>query len=116
MKKGDSAIPAKLLFEAVNLFITVELKNGDRYSGELAAAAEGMSVELKGVKYVDRSGKERQMESAFIRGSMIKFFVFPKILQQSPMLKKAQESKDAYVKDKREKRKKLNENKKRKRA
>ena len=81
-------IPIKLLHEAENLVITVELKSGDFYRGYLVDAEDTMNMRLDDVYVTKRNGKHFRMEQVFVRGSQVRFIVLPDILQNSPMFKR----------------------------
>ncbi len=43
----DSGVPVKLLYQGEGHVVTVELKNGETYRGQLVAAEETMNCQLK---------------------------------------------------------------------
>lgn len=43
----DTGVPIKLLFQGEGHVVTVELKNGEIYRGQLAAAEDTMNCQLK---------------------------------------------------------------------
>ncbi|CAD6891875.1 unnamed protein product [Tilletia controversa] len=81
-------IPVKLLHEALGHIITVELKGGQTYRGKLFDAEDNLNVSMKEVQATARDGKQSQMDSVYIRGSMIRFIIVPDMLQQAPMFKR----------------------------
>ena len=81
-------IPIKLLHEAENHVITVELKNGEQYRGYLMDAEDTMNMRLDDVYITKRNGKHFRLEQVFIRGSQVRFVIMPDGLKNSPMFKK----------------------------
>ncbi|KAK0564165.1 small nuclear ribonucleoprotein Sm D3 [Tilletia horrida] len=65
-------IPVKLLHEALGHIITVELKGGQTYRGKLFDAEDNLNVSMKEVQMTARDGKQSQLDSIYIRGSMIR--------------------------------------------
>ena len=55
-------IPIKLLHEAENHVITLELKNGELYRGYLMEAEDTMNMRLDDVYITKRNGKQMRME------------------------------------------------------
>ena len=83
-------IPIKVLHEAENHVITVELKNGELYRGYLMEAEDTMNMRLDDVYITKRNGKQFRLEQVFIRGSQVRFIVLPDNLKHSPVFKKLQ--------------------------
>jgi small nuclear ribonucleoprotein D3 len=81
-------IPVKLLHEAEGHVVTVELKNGELYRGELFEAEDNWNIQLKDVTATARDGRVAQLEHIFIRGSRIRFVVVPDMLKNAPMFKR----------------------------
>jgi small nuclear ribonucleoprotein D3 len=80
-------IPVKLLHEAEGHVVTCELVNGEMYRGKLVEAEDNMNALFVDVQYTDRSGKTSHLESVYIRGSKIRYFVLPDMLKHAPMFK-----------------------------
>ena len=81
-------IPIKLLHEAEGHVVTVELKTGELYRGELHEAEDNWNVQLKDVTATGRDGRVTQLDHIFIRGSRIRFFIVPDMLKNAPMFKR----------------------------
>ncbi len=81
-------MPIKLLFQGEGHVITVELKSGEVYRGQLAAAEDTMNCQLTEVTMTARDGRACRLENVFIRGGQIKFIVLPELLRASPVLRK----------------------------
>jgi len=92
MAQSGLGIPLKLLHEAEGHIITVELKSGEMYRGKLVEAEDNMNSQLADITFTDRAGKTAQLESVYIRGSKIRFFVLPDMLRNAPMFKNAKKS------------------------
>ena len=78
-------IPIKLLHEAEQHVITVELKSGELYRGYLMDAEDTMNMRLDDVYITKRNGKQIRLEQVFIRGSQVRFIIIPDMLKNSPM-------------------------------
>jgi small nuclear ribonucleoprotein D3 len=99
-------VPIKLLHEALGHIITVELKSGALYRGKLAdgmslalipalqrvndcrfglEAEDSLNISLKDITVTGRDGKVSQLDQVYIRGSMVRFFIVPDMLQNAPM-------------------------------
>ncbi|GAB4816729.1 hypothetical protein N2152v2_003775 [Parachlorella kessleri] len=81
-------IPIKLLHEAEGHTVTVELKSGEMYRGELHEAEDNWNVQLSNVTATGRDGKISHVEHIFIRGSRVRFVVVPDMLKNAPMFKR----------------------------
>lgn len=95
---SNVSIPVQLLLEAINQIVTVELKNGDRYRGELVYAEENMSLQLKSAKCTQKNGQKSTLEQIYMRGSQIKYFILPDILEESPVFKRVRSAKRKFDK------------------
>ncbi|KAG8757679.1 small nuclear ribonucleoprotein Sm D3 [Ceratobasidium sp. 423] len=78
-------VPIKLLHEALGHIITVELKSGALYRGKLADAEDSLNISLKDITVTGRDGKVSQLDQVYIRGSMVRFFIVPDMLQNAPI-------------------------------
>ena len=104
-------VPVKLLHESLGHIITVELKTGQLYRGKLAegvrctfkqinrqltqqillfpiivhSAEDNLNISLKDITVTGRDGRVSQLDQVYIRGSMIRFFIVPDMLQNAPM-------------------------------
>jgi len=81
-------VPIKLLHESLGHVITVELKTGQMYRGKLNDAEDSLNISLKDITVTGRDGRVSQLDSVYIRGSMIRFFIVPDMLQNAPMFKR----------------------------
>ena len=78
-------IPIRLLHEAEQHVITVELKNSEIYRGMLLKSQDNMNLELTTVTHTARDGQVKKMEQVYIRGSQIRYIVVPDLLKKAPM-------------------------------
>ncbi|KAJ7218005.1 hypothetical protein GGX14DRAFT_357990 [Mycena pura] len=78
-------VPVKLLHESLGHIITVELKTGQMYRGKLAEAEDNLNISLKDITVTGRDGRVSQLDQVYIRGSMVRFFIVPDMLQNAPM-------------------------------
>ena len=99
-------VPVKLLHESLGHVITVELKTGQLYRGKLAegthaelpsltsishpnhkkkTAEDNLNIALKEITVTGRDGRVSQLDQVYIRGSMVRFFIVPDMLQNAPM-------------------------------
>ncbi|OQR95559.1 small nuclear ribonucleoprotein Sm D3 [Thraustotheca clavata] len=83
-------VPLSLLHEGEGHTITLELKNGEIYKGHLLEAEDSMNCQLKDVTLTGRDGQLSRLEQVYIRGSQVKLFILPDMLQKSPLFKKVQ--------------------------
>jgi small nuclear ribonucleoprotein D3 len=99
-----SSIPLKLLHEGEHRRVTVEMKNGETYYGELKESSEGMNLKMNDVlvKYAD--GRTEKMDHVFLRGSSVRFVVLPDLLKKAPMFAKVQSMKKQKEEEKKQKR------------
>ena len=82
------SVPIKLLHEAENHVVTIELKTNDMFRGYLMAAEDTMNVRLDDVKMTSRDGKVTHLDQVYLRGSQIRFIIIPDMLKNAPMFKK----------------------------
>ncbi|KAK0212564.1 small nuclear ribonucleoprotein Sm D3 [Desarmillaria ectypa] len=88
MATSGLGVPVKLLHESLGHIITVELKTGQLYRGKLAEAEDNLNISLKEITVTARDGRVSQLDQVYIRGSMIRFFIVPDMLQNAPMFKR----------------------------
>lgn len=81
-------IPIKLMHEAEGHVVTVELKSGEMYRGELFEVEDNWNCQLKDVTATAKDGRVSQLEHIFIRGSRIRFLIVPDMLKNAPMFKR----------------------------
>ncbi|KAF5393441.1 hypothetical protein D9757_000633 [Collybiopsis confluens] len=88
MANAGLGVPVKLLHESLGHIITVELKTGQLYRGKLAEAEDNLNISLRDITVTGRDGRVSQLDQVYIRGSMIRFFIVPDMLQNAPMFKR----------------------------
>jgi hypothetical protein len=49
-------------------------------------AEDNLNISLKDITVTGRDGRVSQLDQVYIRGSMIRFFIVPDMLQNAPML------------------------------
>eukprot|EP01064_Diplonema_japonicum_P029996 TRINITY_DN4978_c4_g1_i1.p1 TRINITY_DN4978_c4_g1~~TRINITY_DN4978_c4_g1_i1.p1 ORF type:complete len:120 (+),score=27.67 TRINITY_DN4978_c4_g1_i1:51-362(+) len=81
------SIPIRLLHEAEGHTVTVEMLTGELYRGFLTDAEDNMNIKLSSLTMTKRDGQTVTMEQVFLRGSKIRFFILPDMLQNAPMFK-----------------------------
>lgn len=64
-------VPIKLMHEAEGHVITVELKGGEMYRGELFDAEDNWNCQLKDVTATGRDGRVSQLDHIFVRGRCV---------------------------------------------
>lgn len=79
-------IPVKLLHEAEGHIVSLELLSGSTYRGKMIGVEDNMNVQLKDIVVTARDGAISRLDQAYIRGSQIRFFVIPDMLENAPML------------------------------
>ncbi|CCH58212.1 hypothetical protein TBLA_0A04160 [Henningerozyma blattae CBS 6284] len=88
-----SSVPIKLLSEAQGHIVSLELINGETYKGRLVESEDNMNVQLQDVLVTGTDSKQSRMDQVFVRGSHIRFFVLPSMLQKAPLFKTGPQSK-----------------------
>uniref|UniRef100_A0A7S0QDX9 Small nuclear ribonucleoprotein Sm D3 n=1 Tax=Cryptomonas curvata TaxID=233186 RepID=A0A7S0QDX9_9CRYP len=81
-------VPIKLMHEAESHIITVELKTGELYRGQLVEAEDNMNMSMVNVTCTGRDGSISTLEQVFVRGGLIRFMILPDILKNAPMFKR----------------------------
>eukprot|EP01123_Difflugia_compressa_P007737 TRINITY_DN2139_c0_g1_i1.p1 TRINITY_DN2139_c0_g1~~TRINITY_DN2139_c0_g1_i1.p1 ORF type:complete len:128 (-),score=38.17 TRINITY_DN2139_c0_g1_i1:285-668(-) len=81
-------IPIKVLHEAEGHIITIELKSGEVYRGKLEEAEDNMNCTLSAITMTARDGSTQPLDTAFVRGSHIRFVIIPDMLKNAPMFRK----------------------------
>ncbi|KAL8976807.1 MAG: hypothetical protein Q9177_006766 [Variospora cf. flavescens] len=75
-------IPIKLLNEAQNHVVTLEITSGQVYRGKLIEAEDNMNVQLKDITVTARDGRVSHLDQVYIRGSHVRFFIVPDMLSK----------------------------------
>ena len=57
------------------------------FKGKLEQCEDNMNCQLSNVSVYYRDGRSGAMQNVFIRGSKIKFLIFPDMLANAPMFK-----------------------------
>ncbi|XP_052190545.1 small nuclear ribonucleoprotein SmD3b-like isoform X2 [Diospyros lotus] len=81
-------IPVKLLHEATGHVVTVEIKSGELYRGNMVECEDNWNCQLENIAFTAKDGKVSQLEHVFIRGSKVRFMVIPDMLKNAPMFKR----------------------------
>merc|ERR1712078_531591 len=81
-------VPVKLLHEAIGHIVTVELKSGELYRGDMTSAEDNWNCQLQNVLVTAKNGYQFQLDHIFIRGSFIKLLTIPDMLKHAPMFKR----------------------------
>mmetsp|Transcript_12 Transcript_12/g.22 ORF Transcript_12/g.22 Transcript_12/m.22 type:complete len:172 (-) Transcript_12:307-822(-) len=81
-------VPLKLLHECVGHIICVETITGEMFRGQLDGAEDSMNIRVQNVTHWDKTGKTRQLQNVYIRGSKIRFIIVPDMLKHAPMFKR----------------------------
>merc|ERR1711862_861479 len=81
-------VPVKLLHEAIGHIVSIELKSGEVYRGDMTTAEDNWNCQLKNVMTTTQDGRQKQFEHVFIRGSHIRFLTVPDMLKHAPMFKR----------------------------
>lgn len=80
------SIPIKLLYEALDLKITIDLTNGDSLTGTLVDLDDYTNVFLEDAVIL-RNNESKIVKSIYVKGSEINFFILPPALKFVPFLK-----------------------------
>ncbi|CAG9465653.1 unnamed protein product [Pedinophyceae sp. YPF-701] len=89
-------IPAKLLHEATGHVVTVEMKTGEVFRGDLFSCEDNWNCQIKNCTVSGRDGRVGHLEHVYIRGSKVRLIVVPDMLKNAPMFKRI----DPKMKDK----------------
>lgn len=87
MPKG-LGVPVKLLHESEGHIVTVELKTGETFRGNLVEAEDCWNMQMTNITHTSRDGRVTQMDKVFLRGSKIRFVIIPDMLKNAPMFKR----------------------------
>jgi small nuclear ribonucleoprotein D3 len=85
---AQSSVPLAVLHEGEGHVVTIELKSGVVYRGNLEGSDETMNVQLSSVTMMARDGSVSKCEHVYLRGSQVRFVVLPDVLKQAPVFKK----------------------------
>jgi small nuclear ribonucleoprotein D3 len=66
---------------SIHLFHTL----ADIFVPSLLAAEDNLNISLKDITVTGRDGRVSQLDQVYIRGSMVRFFIVPDMLQNAPM-------------------------------
>ncbi|CAF2477738.1 unnamed protein product [Rotaria sp. Silwood2] len=80
-------VPIKILHEAEGHVVTIESVTSEVYRGKLIEAEDNMNCQLSNVTVTYRDGRQAQLEYIYVRGSKIRFMIFPDMLKNAPMFK-----------------------------
>eukprot|EP00696_Hemimastix_kukwesjijk_P002635 gnl/Hemi2/13243_TR4533_c0_g1_i1.p1 gnl/Hemi2/13243_TR4533_c0_g1~~gnl/Hemi2/13243_TR4533_c0_g1_i1.p1 ORF type:complete len:151 (-),score=35.58 gnl/Hemi2/13243_TR4533_c0_g1_i1:137-589(-) len=81
-------VPGKLLHEGEGHTVTVELKVGDVYRGQLVECEDNMNMHLQNVTRQGKDGQISNLEQVYLRGSQICWTILPDMLKNAPMFKR----------------------------
>lgn len=57
----------------------------DVHADIFVAAEDNLNISLKDITVTGRDGRVSQLDQVYIRGSMVRFFIVPDMLQNAPM-------------------------------
>jgi small nuclear ribonucleoprotein D3 len=77
------SIPLKLLHESKGHVVSIELKTGELYRGQLMHMEDTMNCLLDNVKVTSRDGQLHAMDQAYIRGAQIRWVAVPDALKHA---------------------------------
>jgi small nuclear ribonucleoprotein D3 len=80
-------IPIKVFHEAKGHTVTIELKTGEVYRGQLGDTEDNMNCQMTNIQYTARDGRVTNLEQVYIRGSKIRFMILPDMLKNAPMFR-----------------------------
>ncbi len=83
-------VPIKILHEAEGHVVTIESVTSEVYRGKLIEAEDNMNCQLSNVTVTYRDGRQAQLEYIYVRGSKIRFMIFPDML-------KVKKTKETYL-------------------
>lgn len=86
-KKGVG-LPTILLHEGEAHIVTVEMKTGAVYRGELAQSEDSWNMLLKDVTVTTREGKVHTLSTIYLRGNQVRFIILPDMLSNAPIFER----------------------------
>jgi len=78
-------VPIKLIHEAKNHVITIEVKTGELYRGHLVEIDDTMNCLIDNCRHTSVDGKASYFDQVYIRGSQIRFVIVPDMFKNAPM-------------------------------
>ena len=81
-------VPVKLIHEAEGHVVTLELKTGEMYRGELFDVEDNWNCQLKDVTATAKDGRVSQLDHIYVRGGRIRLVIVPDMLKNAPMFKR----------------------------
>ncbi len=81
-------VPIKILHEAEGHVVTIESVTSEVYRGKLIEAEDNMNCQLSNVTVTYRDGRQAQLEYIYVRGSKIRFMIFPDMLKVKKIRRK----------------------------
>eukprot|EP01083_Nonionella_stella_P035431 96673_1 len=78
-------IPVKLLHEGEGHIVSVELISGELFRGQLKNCEDSMNIQIENVTVTARDGRISKLQHVYVRGSQIRFIIFPDMLAKAPM-------------------------------
>jgi small nuclear ribonucleoprotein D3 len=82
------SVPVKLLREGLFQVLSVEMSNGEVYTGKLINVDSNLNFELEDAQQVTKAGKTKEFPRVYLRGSGVVFFRLPDMLEKAPCLQK----------------------------
>lgn len=79
--------PVQLLFEAIDMRVSVESRSGIIYEGKLASVEPTLSVIISDCTITHPTGQKETAHTIMLRGSEVRFVSVPDALMNSPVLK-----------------------------
>jgi small nuclear ribonucleoprotein D3 len=81
-------VPVKLIHEAEGHVVTIELKSGEMYRGELFDVEDNWNCQVKDVTATAKDGRVSQLDHIYVRGGRIRLIIVPDMLKNAPMFKR----------------------------
>lgn len=78
--------PIQLLFEAIDMRVSVEVRSGTIYEGKLISVEPTLSVTLSECTITRPTGQKETAQTVMLRGSEVRFVSIPNALSNSPVL------------------------------
>lgn len=78
--------PVQLLFEAIDMRVSVEVRSGTIYEGKLVSVEPTLSVTISDCTIIHPTGQKETAQTVMLRGSEVRFVSVPNALAESPVL------------------------------
>ena len=98
--KRGVGIPIVMLHEGEAHIVSVEMKNGNLYRGQMDSSEDNWNMLLKNCILTKPNGDQSAVKTVYLRGDQVNFVVLPPMLKEAPVFKRVQEFKKGILQPK----------------